>query len=320
MAPASMSTGDATTIPLRDGSPEGFARRLTHRLRVGRASAATDANTGVQAGALALGAIVLLSLMVVLLAANRPSLLAPTTHYGFYPQWMAGPLGGLLPWLTQNSTVLKYLFTGSLLMMYGCYVVVLRSAPRMPARWVDRGDPGCARDLRALAAAGPHRPLQLHQLRADGGGAQPQPLHNHPDLRAPQRSELHPQQLARAAEPLRAAVHPADIRRGAARRGGVLLGAEGDPRAGQPGDDLPGVALRADAGARSPQRDRPGGAEPDSAGVGAGGRPQRLPDGGVHHARLLSPAAWTGERGRGGSGVEPHVASGDGCCHSPPPT
>ena len=34
-----------------------------------------------------------LSLLVVLLTANRPSLLAPTSHVGYFPRWMAGPLG-----------------------------------------------------------------------------------------------------------------------------------------------------------------------------------------------------------------------------------
>ena len=38
-------------------------------------------------------------LFVVVLAANRPSILSPTTHSNFYPHWMAGPLGGLLPGL-----------------------------------------------------------------------------------------------------------------------------------------------------------------------------------------------------------------------------
>ena len=52
--------------------------------------------------------------------------------------------------------------------------------------------------------------------------------HNDPSLRA--------QQLARAAEPLRAAVHAADLRGRAAGGGGLVLGAEGDAGGGQPGD------------------------------------------------------------------------------------
>ncbi len=128
-----MSSSDATTIPL-DQPLDGARSGLIGRLRGRRERAA--ALSGVRAGGVALCMIVLLCLMVVVLAANRPSLLAPTTHYGFYPRWMAGPFGGLVPWMTQNSTVLKDLFTGALVVMYGGYLVVLRSAPRLPTRWL----------------------------------------------------------------------------------------------------------------------------------------------------------------------------------------
>ncbi len=68
------------------------------------------------------------------MAADRPSLLAPTTHTGFFPHWMAGPLGGLWPGLTRNSTTLKYLFTGAI-------VVDVRRLPGRPERTCR----GCAR-------------------------------------------------------------------------------------------------------------------------------------------------------------------------------
>ena len=90
----------------------------------------------VRAGAVSLVAIVLLSLLIVVMAADRPSLLSPTTHYAFYPRWMAGPLGGLWPSLTGNPTTLRWIFSGSLALMYAGYVLVLRSANRMPARWL----------------------------------------------------------------------------------------------------------------------------------------------------------------------------------------
>ena len=83
-----------------------------------------------------LGAIVALSLFIVLITANRPSLLAPTTHIGFYPHWMSGPLGGLLPGLTDNGTRLRFMFTGAIVLMFGAYVWVLRCAPRLPLGWV----------------------------------------------------------------------------------------------------------------------------------------------------------------------------------------
>ena len=68
--------------------------------------------------------------------ADRPSLLSPTSHANFFPHWMAGPLGGLLPGLTASGTALRYIFTGGIFAMYGAYVVALTYARRLPARWV----------------------------------------------------------------------------------------------------------------------------------------------------------------------------------------
>ncbi|MHB8532339.1 MAG: hypothetical protein ACYDC2_06435 [Solirubrobacteraceae bacterium] len=87
-------------------------------------------------GALALAVIAVLSLIVVLMAANRPSLLAPATKSNYYPHWMAGPLGGLWPSLTENSTTLKLLMTGAVAAMYIAYVLLLRSTARTPVRWI----------------------------------------------------------------------------------------------------------------------------------------------------------------------------------------
>jgi hypothetical protein len=130
-------SGDASTLPLRDAHLGG-ARAGRGRRHVGRravAGALASADTGVWAGALALAVIVALSALVVVMAANRPSLLSATTHAGFYPHWMAGPLGGLLGGLTRNPTKLKYLFTGALVVMYASYLVGLKYVPRLRARW-----------------------------------------------------------------------------------------------------------------------------------------------------------------------------------------
>jgi hypothetical protein len=129
-------SGDATTFPFRDAplsdgetGPGRWPARLRPRALAG-------ASSGVGAGAVALGAIVLLSLLVVVMAADRPSLLSPTTHTAYFPRWMAGPLGGLWPGLSGNGTTLKYLFSGAIVLMYVGYLVALRSAARMPARWL----------------------------------------------------------------------------------------------------------------------------------------------------------------------------------------
>jgi len=86
-------------------------------------------------GGCALLSIVVCGVLVVVLAADRPSLFSATTHTGFYPHWMAGPLGGLVPGLTRSPTKLKYLFTGALVVMYASYLVGLKYVPRLRARW-----------------------------------------------------------------------------------------------------------------------------------------------------------------------------------------
>jgi hypothetical protein len=79
--------------------------------------------------------IVLCGALLVVCAADRPSLLSATTHTGFFPHWMAGPLGGLLPGLTRSPTKLKYLFTGALVAMYASYLLALKYVPMLHARW-----------------------------------------------------------------------------------------------------------------------------------------------------------------------------------------
>jgi hypothetical protein len=126
--------GDATTLPLRD-APAGAAG--LPRRALGRwAGALTGAGSRTRLAAVALVTIVALSALLVLMAADRPSLLSATTHSNFLPGWMAGPLGGLWPGLTRNGTTLKYLFTGSVVLMYGAYLLAFAYARELPVRWV----------------------------------------------------------------------------------------------------------------------------------------------------------------------------------------
>jgi len=80
----------------------------------------------------------LCGLLFVLIAADRPSLFAAPSRTGFFPGWMAGPLGGLWPGLPRDGTLLRYLFTAGLVVMYGCYLVLLSYLPAMrgAARWL----------------------------------------------------------------------------------------------------------------------------------------------------------------------------------------
>lgn len=132
-----MSTpGDAQTIPV-GGEPlraPRFAFRRRDRRDGGRAIERSP--TKINIAAVSLGAIVALSLLVVVMAAARPSLLSPTTHTNFYPRWMAGPLGGLWQGLTTNGTTLKYWFSGAIVLMYVGYVTAIRRSHELSLRWV----------------------------------------------------------------------------------------------------------------------------------------------------------------------------------------
>jgi hypothetical protein len=133
---------DATTLPLRDsrlGDPEGARRGAPLR----KGNAASNGRLGVRTrvrretaiGALALGVIVVCVALIVLAAADRPSTLSAPSHYGFFPRWLAGPLGGLWPWFTRSPQTIKSLFTGALVVMYVAYLLGLKYVPALRARW-----------------------------------------------------------------------------------------------------------------------------------------------------------------------------------------
>jgi hypothetical protein len=135
---------DATTLPLRDSlldDPKSAPRRGTWRRGgkpvpdelLGAARTHTRMETALAASALATIAVCVA--LIVVAAADRPSFLSAPTHYGFFPGWMAGPLGGLWPWFTRSPRAIKSLFTGALLVMYVAYLVSLRYVPALRARW-----------------------------------------------------------------------------------------------------------------------------------------------------------------------------------------
>jgi hypothetical protein len=113
------------------GAARGDALRRATRATRARARPLTDERIA----AALLIAIVLCAAIVVVAAADRPSVLSATTTANYFPHWMAGPLGGLMPWITRDPHILRDLFTGALVVMYGCYLASLRYAPRAPARW-----------------------------------------------------------------------------------------------------------------------------------------------------------------------------------------
>ena len=188
-APKGMSS-DATTLPLRDP----LLREPEPELAVGAGSFRSERRASGEAGEHGVeaqrrqrardhdrrgraGIILLCAAVLVLGAADRPSFLSAPSHVGFFPHWLAGPLGGLWPSFTRNPAVLKSLFTGR----------DRRDVRRVPRRAQvrpaaarplgDRDDRRGARDLLPLAAALADRRLQLHQLRAHGDRRPPQSLH-----------------------------------------------------------------------------------------------------------------------------------------------
>jgi hypothetical protein len=130
-------SGDARAIPLQDsalvgGPAAGRGRRLRDRA----AETLARVSYAQRAGAACLALIIVCSLVLVVMAADRPSLLSPTTHYSFFPSWMAGPLGGLWPGLTRDGNTLRWIFTGLVGGMYIAYLLGIAYVPALPARLV----------------------------------------------------------------------------------------------------------------------------------------------------------------------------------------
>ncbi len=136
-------SSDATTFPLRDpllGEPEVAPRRkpIPSERRAARGSrlAACPRERRDTAIAVAVLSIILLCAAVIVLgAADRPSFLSAPSHVGFFPHWLAGPLGGLWPSFTRSPAVLKSLFTGAIVVMYVAYLVGLKYVPLLRGRW-----------------------------------------------------------------------------------------------------------------------------------------------------------------------------------------
>jgi hypothetical protein len=127
--------GDASTLPLRDTPVAGARARSERGFWTRRTDALASTSTEVRVGALVVLVILASSVLAVVMAADRPSILAPATHAGFFPHWMAGPLGGVWPGLTRNGTTLKLLFTGAVVAMYVSYLAAIVHMPRLRARW-----------------------------------------------------------------------------------------------------------------------------------------------------------------------------------------
>jgi alpha-1,6-mannosyltransferase len=135
-------SSDATTLPLRDpllGDSDVAQRRrlipLERRSPRDRSLAERAGRRETAIAVIALATILLCAAVIVLGGADRPSFLSAPSHTGFFPRWLAGPLGGLWPSFTRSPPVLKSLFTGALALMYVAYLLSVKYVPRLRARW-----------------------------------------------------------------------------------------------------------------------------------------------------------------------------------------
>jgi hypothetical protein len=107
--------------------------RLEPLGRVPVAGSAAERQTTLQArvAACSLAVLVACSALIIVMASDRPSFMAATSHTHFFPGWMAGPLGGVWPTLTRDNTTLKYMFTGCVMAMYLSYVLAIKYVERL---------------------------------------------------------------------------------------------------------------------------------------------------------------------------------------------
>jgi hypothetical protein len=79
--------------------------------------------------------MVVASLLIASVAAGHPSFLSPTSRLGYYPLWLAGPLGPLMSWHSFGTHALEGIFTWGVAAMYIAYIVVLICSPRLRPFW-----------------------------------------------------------------------------------------------------------------------------------------------------------------------------------------
>ncbi len=139
-------SSDATTLPLRDqllgdpqATPAGHRPLILPERPAARVRSLLGAHSERRERVLAVAVLALMVLCtaaVVLGAADRPSFLSAPSHTGYFPHWLAGPLGGLWPGFTRSPQLIKWFFTAALVLMYLAYILGLRCLPRLRARWV----------------------------------------------------------------------------------------------------------------------------------------------------------------------------------------
>jgi hypothetical protein len=85
--------------------------------------------------AVALAASTVVSVAIVVAAAERPSFLSGPARHGF-PAWMVGPLAHRWPSLTADRVTLEARFVGALVVLFVCWLVATALAPRLRVAWI----------------------------------------------------------------------------------------------------------------------------------------------------------------------------------------
>jgi alpha-1,6-mannosyltransferase len=109
------------------------------------------------AGRIAIGTLIVATLVVVAAAASGPSVLVPRSR-AFFPNWEAGPLHLLVPRLIKNQQAVGIAFTAVLLVMIPAYLVAVAAARALSLRVVV----GAIVALHLILLLSP--PLQLNDL------------------------------------------------------------------------------------------------------------------------------------------------------------
>jgi len=122
-----MSAPTSTTMP-------SIASAREH----GRAPPAPRRDAGTRAlghaAGLSLLGLSVAGLLIVVIAADRPSFLSPVSRPGYFPRWLAGPLGGLWPSLTSDPATLTLAVSALIGIMYVLYAIACLGARELSPR------------------------------------------------------------------------------------------------------------------------------------------------------------------------------------------
>jgi hypothetical protein len=126
-------TGEAADVGQRRTPEAGRASDRPAR-EAGGADGLRRTRAATAVASVGLGAMILLSVAIVGIAASRASILSPPSEIEF-PGWMAGPLGRLGRWWHPDQGQLKLTLSLAVAGMFVAYLAVLACASRIRARW-----------------------------------------------------------------------------------------------------------------------------------------------------------------------------------------